>query len=215
MEKIFCDVLFHDVNPSVTKSQIREFERSHSIELPEDYVEFLLKVNGDSPVPSAYRKACLEDLNELDLPPESAISNRILSDLLRYSVSPSRIDSFLGLNPNSTYSLDALTPGTKYTTRSDASSLLLIAFDKVGTPIYISLSSETRGWIYDFDEDIEFDTEYSDEPTPLSEMAHLLLAKSFREFLENLFPARVLFAKNFVPTPEHVEAIRQGGFEDP
>lgn len=215
MEKSFGNILFHDVRPPVTETQIREFERSHSIELPEDYVEFLCKVNGGSPVPSAYREACLEDLEELDLLPESAIPDRIQSDLLRYSATPSRIDCFLGLNPASTNDLEALSSGAKYTTRSDASSLLLIAFDKVGTPIYMSVSNAKKGWIYDFDEDLEFDAEYSDEPTPLSEMDHLLLAKSFREFIHSLFPARVLFAKNFQPTPQHLAAIQLAGYEDP
>ncbi|QDU15262.1 SMI1 / KNR4 family protein [Gimesia maris] len=215
LEKKYCGVLFQDVNPPVMESQVLEFEKAHCVKLPEDYVEFLCRVNGGSPIPSAYREACLDDLEELDLLPESAIPDQIQSDLLRYTIAPSRIDCFLGLNPNTTDSLEALTAGTNYTTRSDASSLLLIAFDKVGTPIYMSLASDKRGWIYDFDEEIEFDAEYSDEPTPLSEMEHLLLAKSFREFIQSLFPARVLFARNFQPTAQHLAAIKQAGYEDP
>jgi len=205
MDNKYCDVLFHDTNPPITSSDILDFEQSFSISLSEDYLEFLLKVNGGSPVPSAYKEPDLEDF---------VIPDQIQSDLLKYTISPSRIDHFLGLNPSSTGNLEALSIGTKYTTRDDATSLLLIAFDKVGTPIYMSLSNEKKGWIYDYEEDIEFGTDVPDEVTPLSEMDHLLLAKSFHEFIESLFPARVSFAKNFQPTKEHFYAIRLGGYED-
>lgn len=215
MDKKYCDVLFHDANPPITSSDILDFEQSFSISLPEDYREFLLKVNGGRPEPSAYKEPDLEDFEGEDLPPEIVIPDQIQSDLLKYTISPSRIDHFLGLNPSSTENLEALSIGAEYTTQDNATSLLLIAFDKVGTPIYMSLSNEKKGWIYDYEEDIEFGTDFPDEVIPLSEMDHLLLAKSFHEFIESLFPARVSFAKNFQPTKEHFDAIRLGGYEDP
>ncbi|QDT29397.1 SMI1 / KNR4 family protein [Gimesia panareensis] len=215
MDKNFCHVLFRDVNPSVSTSDILNYEQSFSISLPKDYFDFLLKINGGSPIPSAYKEPDLEDFEGEELPPGIVIPDQIQSDLLKYTISPSRIDHFLGLNPASTENLEALTIGTKYTTKDDASSLLLIAFDKVGTPIYLSLSDEKKGWIYDFEEDIDFGLYDPGEATPLSELDHLVLAKSFREFVESLFPARVHFAKNFQPTEKHLDAIRQSGTEDP
>ncbi|MDR1483701.1 MAG: SMI1/KNR4 family protein [Planctomycetaceae bacterium] len=47
-------LIFYDCGEPVSIDDIRSFQELHKVILPEDYVEFLCKINGGVPVPSLF-----------------------------------------------------------------------------------------------------------------------------------------------------------------
>lgn len=181
--------------------------------VPDEYREFLKRVNGGIPYPSGYRPT-------FDDEPDAAQTlvangpNPILNDIANYAILPSRVACFYGLGrSNREMDLRAVILGRTVTDRNDAGSLLPVAEDSTGTPILMSISIDHFGWIYDYDEDIEFDDAYGPRST-LDELSQLVLAESFTEFLHGLHVARAKFPAGFEITDAHLKALQLGGYED-
>lgn len=184
--------------------------------VPQDYLEFLVDVNGGIPLQTGFfdpLRSGGED--STDRPFITYTPSSVLSDVLNYAKIPRRIDCFFGVGRHIKWmDLAFLFCGRRLTAESNASSLLPIAGVKSGGTIYLSVAADFFGRIYQDDEDVEFNTEHG-EATTLGEMEHLFLKESFSGFIDDLFPAFAEFPKGIVVTDEHHRILELGGYVDP
>lgn len=220
----FLGVEFTDHSPLVTEAAVASLERQIGIPLPDDYKRFLLEVNGGTPDPACYQDADvaeeLDDDSAFEYLAKRRQGDPQLLEVARYAVYPSVIERFVGLEPGTLRNdLQSWVDNSRLSRENDVSSFLLIALDTVGTGVFLSLSDENYGRIYDFRGDwsdyaVDDDDDFI-ELDPLDEMESLILAGSFSEFIQGLRPSVARFRQGFEPTAAHWAILRLQGYLTP
>jgi len=204
-------VLFTDNDPPVNESELNEVEKQHRIRLPVDYKDFIVSINGGSPQPSGF---CMLDESPGQLGAGSGSLVAMLETELGVSENTSRIqelkedinflkNSYIPQRVERLYGLHSIPPSLQWRIQLMVDSpddwtlrLLPIGEDSNGTPILMSLNQPDFGAIYCMSLD-------GSEPSETSELKQFRVARSFSEFIQQLFPANVLYATGMTPSPRH------------
>ncbi|HBJ34415.1 MAG TPA: hypothetical protein DDZ51_06550 [Planctomycetaceae bacterium] len=210
-DKRIGHVLFTGNDPPVSASELNELEEQYGIRLPVDYKDFIVSINGGSPRPSGFcmldespgqlgagTASLVEVLeNELDASDSTSRRQELKEDInfLKNSYIPQRVDrlyGFYSIPPSLHWRFELMvgSPG-EWTLR-----LLPIGEDSDGTPILMSLNENDFGSIYCMAID-------GSEPSESSGLKQFRVGRSFSDFIQRLFPARILYAAGMTPPPRH------------
>lgn len=147
----------YDEGEKLTKEQINNYEKILDIQLPRDYIEFILESNGGTPE---------EDLvfDFYDVVEENNNTTDIREFYVFYNEAETSFDDIIKVNGN--IKDEKMLP----------ESCFVFADDSAGNPICINTSGEDVGSVYFCNQD------YEDEDTGYLAMSKV--ADSFKEFIE-------------------------------
>ena len=212
-------VLFRGYKPAATLAAIQSVEKTIGLPFPEDYREFLQRVNGGKPKPGGYKHPRWEqDLNWPEPPQvdgvgmfprpneQQLIALRAIAEVHANTKTPPHIDRFYHVGRGSE-SLQATLVGQQpISEKADVSSLVAVAFSSLACPIYMSLSKSDYGAIFQFDEEFDFDP--GPETTRLQDIQDLRIASSFNDLLLKLFDPKPILKPGFTPTSLQLKLLR-------
>lgn len=150
----------YDEGENLTKEQINDYEKILDIQLPMNYIEFILESNGGMPE---------EDLvfDFYDIVEKNNNTTDIREFYVFYDEDETAFDDIIKVNNN--IRVEKLLPNNCF----------VITDDSAGNPICIKTSGEDEGNVYFCNQDFE------DEDTGYLAMSKV--ADSFKEFVEKIY----------------------------
>ena len=216
---VFNGVEFIGCKPPPNQSEIDAMVLAHRLTLPDDYLRFLLRVNGGRTRANSFHfprwtndVAWAEPLpveTQWMIPKPNGEQLKLLkalAEIKAYTKHPPKVKTF-GYLGRGDHSLKTLLAGRLLSRTPDPSSLFPIAINDGNCPIWMSLSEKYFGVVFQFDKELDECKIGADLPT-LDEFMDLKIADSFSEFVRGLFKGQTVMKPGFTPNKYHLDVIK-------
>ncbi len=217
---VFNGVEFIGCKPPPDQSAIDAIVHEYHLTLPEDYLRFLLRVNGGRTRANSFQFPRWTNVTEWPEPQpvetqwmipkpkrEQLKLLQALAEINAYSKHPPKVKTFCYIGRGD-HSLKTALAGRVLSRVADRTSLFPIAFNGDNCPIWMSLSEKYFGNVFQYDEKLT-DTEFNESTQALDAFMDLKIADSFSEFVRVLFKGKVVLKPGFTPNQHHLDVIKK------
>jgi len=216
---VFNGVEFIGCKPPPDQSEIDAMVQTYGLTLPDDYLRFLLRVNGGRTRANSFQFPRWTSVTEWPEPQpvetewmipkptgEQLKLLKALAEIKAYTKHPPKVKAFSYIGRGD-HSLKTLLAGRLLSRKPDPSSLFPIAFNDGNSPIGMSLSEQYFGNLFQFSE--EMDESQSDlDLKTLDKFLDLKIADSFSEFVRGLFKGKTVLKPGFTPNKYHLDVLK-------
>lgn len=216
MNKEYFGVQFSNTGPEVELDQIRSIESQVGSPLPDSYRDFLMTVNGGSPRPSAFILPIDETIGKeyiLQLKDELSVLHHYkdrnerseLIERLRFEENvsiPRRVSELFSIGTEKYDSLERVALNVEHHRLLRPFRTIVIGMDSDDLAICICVEETLYGSVVMLSppEPLEEGLEHKD-------LTEGMIAPSFEEFIQGLFPARISVKEGYVVPEKFLNPI--------
>jgi hypothetical protein len=220
----YSGLSFRSPGPIVTVGRLKEIETKHKVAFPEDFVDFLLHVNGGVPRPSGFRflderppspgqgnddtvRWLCDQLRRCTVPEECEHFQREI-EFLRNSYVPKRVSMLFQLEGHDN-SIDWYLSQWTLVGSGKRFWFVPVGMDSSNCLLMLCVTPPVAGAVYAGVQGLAVlgDENVLDDDTA-TDIQGNEIGWSFSDFLQRLFPARVLHSAGYLP-PAQVRYIHR------